>query len=70
MSNFNYDVELLNSVVSSGSVSYESFGNLSHYGCHDGCAGNCEDNCGSACEGACADACTNGCGGDCEGQTF
>ncbi|MBP5406172.1 hypothetical protein J6Z19_03365 [bacterium] len=52
MSNVNYDVELLNSVVSSGSVSYESVGNQQSYACDD-----CYGGCAGTCQGECLDSC-------------
>lgn len=54
MSNFNYDVELLNSVVSSGSVSYESVENQTAPLCSDG---SCRGDCAGGCLGDCANRC-------------
>lgn len=59
MTNVNYDVELLNSVASSGSVSYESVGSQQSYVC-DNCSGGCYGGCEGDCAGGCNDSCRNG----------
>ena len=59
-----YDIELLNSVVSSGSISDESDENNFLYSC-DACSGSCNGDCKGLCEGICEGDCSAGCEGDC-----
>lgn len=60
MSNFNYDVELLNAVASSGSVSYDALETMSSASCSDG---SCSGDCTGGCQGDCAHGCFDSCYG-------
>jgi hypothetical protein len=60
MSNITYNIDLLNEVMSSGSVFDEYVENHFSYNCgqcSNFCAGDCNGDCAVGCGGGCIDSC-------------